>query len=241
MIETDPTRAFLDAFSDIEKVLRSKAGSGVERPFGALVGELSRTETLVRQHASALRAFASLRNAISHERYRQGLPIAIPNPELVEAIERIRDQFANPPKIGALVQGRGPVQTVAPEDGVWGALRSMTAKSHSQSLVYGKDGYAGLLTTNSIARWVASQANVDGSVLMDEGAVADVLEHAEGFETASFVARDRLVTDVVEMFNDTATAPVAVVVTHNGKPSERPLGIVVVHDLPDLLSEVAVL
>lgn len=240
MSQTELIRRYLDAYNTIDKTLKGKVGADEGASFTGVVSRLVATDSMVRRHERALKSFASLRNAIVHERYRQGAPIATPHQEVVVEIERICDQLLNPPRIGTFVQGRGQVQTAAPDEGVWSALRSMAARSHSQALVYGSDGYVGLLTTNAIARWVASNVEANGDVYMAEGAVAEVLEHAEPFEQARFVPTDRLVTDVIDIFGDAKGAPIAVVITQNGKPVEKPLGIVVVHDLPDLLARTTV-
>src|SRR5690606_9231657 len=62
---TDPARVFLDAFADIERLLRQKARADQKVRFVDLVSRLARHDRLVREHDSALRAFASLRNAIA--------------------------------------------------------------------------------------------------------------------------------------------------------------------------------
>lgn len=191
----DPARVFLDSFADIERRLRQKANVEEYVEFVRVVERLEPHDRLVREHRAALKAFAALRNAIVHDRYRAGQPIANPHPDVVRAICEIRDQLERPPRIAAVVQGRGAVEVVAPNVGVWQALRSMTERDHSQVLVYGK-----------------------------------------------FVAREVAVVDVIDLLAGAAgrPAPIAVVVTHSGDESESPLGILVVHDLPDLLARVTV-
>ncbi len=238
----DPSRVFLDSFADIERRLRQRANVEEYVEFVRVVERLEPHDRLVREHRAALKAFAALRNAIVHDRYRSGQPIATPHPDVVRAICEIRDLLERPPRIGAVVQGRGAVEVVAPNIGVWQALRSMTERDHSQVLVYGETGYVGLLTTNAIARWAASQVNDAGEILAEEAPVAEVLRAAEEFEVAKFVAREVAVVDVIDLLTGAAgrPAPVAVVVTHSGDESESPLGILVVHDLPELLALVTV-
>jgi len=239
---TDPARVFLDAFADIERLLRQKARADQKVRFVDLVSRLARHDRLVREHDSALRAFASLRNAIAHDRYRSGRPIATPHPDVVRAIGQIRDQLQSPPRIDAFLAGRADVEKVAPETGVWHALRRMTARDLSQVLVYDGGDYVGLLTTNAIARWVAGQVDETGEILAEEAPVAEVMGAAEEFETARFVSRETTVADVIDLLGGTSghPAPVAVVVTHSGQTSEEPLGILVVHDLPDLLERLRI-
>lgn len=196
----------------------------------------------MQEHEVSLKAFAALRNAIVHDKYRDGLPIATPHPDVVTAIKAVRDQLRDPPRIATVLEDRGPVQTVGPGVGVWRALRAMTSQDHSQVLVYGDEGYAGLLTTNAVARWVASKVDDAGDLITEEVAVSDVTGFAEGYEVAEFVRRSAPVTAVIDLLRGGVGdgPPVAVVVTRNGKRSERPLGILVVHDLPDLIARIAV-
>ena len=239
----DPARVFLDAFSDIEAYVRRATGADQGERFATLVTQLASRDRLVREHQVSLQAFASLRNAIQHSKYRSGRPIATPHPDVVQAITAVRDQLPRPPRIDSFVQGRGPVETERPSTGVWQALRSMTERDFSQVLVYGDAGYVGLLTTNAVARWLASQVDATGALMVEEAPVEEVLTSAEPHEVAKFVARTATVTDVIDLLSGGSggrLAPVAVVVTQNGKRAEKPLGIVVAHDLLDLLACIAV-
>ncbi|HEY3544536.1 MAG TPA: hypothetical protein VGK17_00425 [Propionicimonas sp.] len=85
----DLAREFLDAFADIEKWLRERTGADGCRAFGEMLRDLAKRDRLVREHESALRAFGALRNAIQHERYRDGRPIATPAPATVSEIMAI--------------------------------------------------------------------------------------------------------------------------------------------------------
>jgi predicted transcriptional regulator len=236
----DLARDFLDAFADIERWLREREGSDLHRTFGEMVRDVGKRDRLVREHESALRAFAALRNAIQHERYQDGLPIATPAPQTVAEIVAIRDRMMSPPTIAALLARRGPVETARPDQGLWKPLRMMGERRFSQAPVYGEDGYLGLLTTNAAARWLSAHVDADGSLVVEQPPVAEVLGWAEEYEVATFVARDASVSHVIDRLSGTQSggvpAKAAVIATHSGRPSEKPLGMFVVHDLPDLLA-----
>ncbi|HEY3544535.1 MAG TPA: hypothetical protein VGK17_00420 [Propionicimonas sp.] len=57
---------------------------------------------------------------------------------------------------------------------------------------------------------------------------------------ASFVARDATFASVIDLLSapdrTRQSATAAVIATHSGRPTEVPLAVFVVHDLPDLLA-----
>lgn len=96
----------------------------------------------------ALRAFADLRNALVHQDYYGGKPVADPVPEVVEAIERLRDKIIDPPKVLQVLPRRAPAvfETDTPLNRVLDEIRR---HDYSQFPIYEDDTYLGLLTTIS--------------------------------------------------------------------------------------------
>ena len=97
----DPTREFLDLWSDIEQHLKQKHAlpEGI-RGMGDILTATRGRDTLVRRYAPDLTAFRQLRNAISHHRYRGGTPIATPRQDTVEQLRRIHHALLDPLRIG---------------------------------------------------------------------------------------------------------------------------------------------
>lgn len=94
---TDLARKFLDAYADIETILRRKAKAGQDvHGLRELISLTRNNDALVRKYEIALIAFSGILNAISHSAYKGGRPIAAPLSETVDEIARIRDQLYNP-------------------------------------------------------------------------------------------------------------------------------------------------
>ena len=236
---SDPAREFLDAFNEIERHLRERLHAADGVSFANMVRDLAPNDRMIRNHETSLRVFASLRNAISHGTYQGGLPIATPRPETVQAILQVRDHLLRPPTIDKYVQTRGEVECADIGESLWRPLLTMGQRRYSQMPVYQAGTYRGLLTTNAVARWLSAQIGASGDLMIEEASVCDALAWAEPHEVAKFMPRRALVTDAIDVLSaSTRTggeAPIAVIVTRNGKETEPPLGMFVIYDLPELL------
>lgn len=228
---------FLSAFNDIENHVRASLGAAEHEPFGSLAPKFADRKRLPRQQRDALAAFTSLRNAISHGRYYNGQPIAEPVADVVIQIERLRDQFMSPP----LALTGHPVASVyqaRPGDPISTVLAKVREYDFSQLPVYTDSGeYLGLLTTNAIARWLARQLEDPDLGLADDQAVNQVLRFAEAHEVAVHVPRDITAAEAIYRLSHGGVdgrPATALIVTHGGKRSEKPLAVIVSEDLPRL-------
>lgn len=232
---------FMTAFNDIEHYLRTSLEKAEHVEFGELVHEFDQREPLTKAERTSLFVFNRLRNAICHGRYYGGKPIAEPVHEVVIQIERLRDQIKNRPKT-VDVLGERLVCSVAPNEPISAAFDYVRKFDYSQLPVYEDCTYAGLLTTNAIARWLASQlAANDG--LAESETIAAVLQFTEPRERAIHVPKNITVADALHRFDHKGQqeAPVtALILTANGKTTERPLSLVVTNDLPDLFDAVKI-
>ena len=149
---------FLDAFAAIERLLRQKAGAGREVRFFALIGTVAARDPAVRRFAVDLREYADLRNAIVHER-GDGHLIAEPHESTVGRIEEIRSLLERPPQLTNSFHG--PVQVVDPSDPVGTAAQQMRAGDFSQLPVYKGPAFIGLLTAETVTRWLAAGTSHD--------------------------------------------------------------------------------
>lgn len=146
---------------------------------------------------------------------------------------RIRKELENPTTIHSFVRDTS-VLVAEVDDPLRNALGSMIAHSFSQVPVYKSNEYAGLLTTNSVARWLASQIDDSGELFLEGVSVGTVLDFAEGFERAEHVKRRESVASIVERMMK-VNRPVAMIVTENGLQAEKPLGVIVPDDLSHLI------
>ena len=226
---------FMAAFNDIEELFRSRLGADAYVDFAQLEREYGDKYRLPAAHRSALRAFRELRNAIVHGRYFGGRPIAEPVPEVVDEIERLRDLLVSPPT-ALSVLGAQDVCAARFDEHIRTALEYVRRFDYSQLPVYDDQQYAGILTTNTIARWLASQlARNQG--LAEEETVRQVLNFSEDHERALLVRRTITAAEAVDKLSHggaNGTPVTALIVTDLGRRSESPLRVIAVFDLPRL-------
>ena len=232
-----PNRAisFIAAFNDIEAHMRYELKARPSDSFKWMVGLFLKKSWINEQQAIELRAFSDLRNAISHGQYRNGQPIAEPLPETVEEIESLRDLMMDPPTAMELL---GPQDVIAmtPADSIHKALAILRKTPISQFPVYEGTEYIALLTTNTIARWVA--ADLDDNDHLDGRSVQEVLEFAERGDHAEFLPADATGYQVIEALTTPSSRgllPRAVILTESGKVDEQPVRIIGGGDLLRLI------
>ncbi|MGU3587147.1 CBS domain-containing protein [Rhodococcus sp. C26F] len=238
MDEVSGAIRFLSAFTAIENHFKWQLQTDEEHmSFVRMAKEYARRHR-TQVDLPALRAFADLRNALVHQDYYGGKPVADPVPEVVEAIERLRDRIIDPPKVLQVLPRRAPAvfETGTPLNRVLDEIRR---HDYSQFPIYEDDTYLGLLTTNCIARWLAHRLATDE--IVEGETVGAALEFAEPHERAAHLPRTITVPQAIKKLSPPAGGqlpPTALIVTHSGSAKERPLMIVVADDLPTLVAAV---
>ena len=230
---------FLAAFNEIEDHVRGALGAPEHESFAALVPRFADRKRLPRQQRDALSAFTSLRNAISHGKYYNNRPIAEPVEEVVRQIEQLRDQITTPPRA---LGGPSTVAVARPDDPVSTVLAAVREHGFSQLPVYDGERYVGLLTTNAIARWLAGEFEDRGLGLAEDKPVSAVLPYVEPHEVAVHVPRDVTAAEAIDRLSHgglDGRPAAALIVTHSGKRSEKPLAVIVADDLPRLARSLA--
>jgi CBS domain-containing protein len=112
------------------------------------------------------------------------------------------------------------------------ALEYVRQFDFSQLPVYESGQYVGILTTNTIARWLAQQI-VDGGVHRD-AAISEVMEFREPSDCALLVDRTLTAADAIHQLSygspDGGPAN-ALILTENKSPSDRPIRVIAVYDV----------
>lgn len=222
---------FLNAFAAIEKRLRTLIKADRYVSFPALVEDASTRSPVVRRYRNDLKEYADLRNAIVHER-SDGRPIAEPHEQVVTDLLRIAKLVLSPPTV--LPTFQKTVQSVEAKARISDILRFFWPRNFSQVPVTSGERIIGLLTANTVSRWLASEASND-IVDLREHTVADALRHVEHEGNWRLVRRGTVLAEVIDYF-DAAEASGkrldAILITETGKPTESLLGIITIHDLP---------
>lgn len=235
-METPTTRRFLVAYAGIETRLRRIVRSDRRMMFGDLVTEAARIHAAVRAYATDLKEYGDLRNAIVHER-GDGRAIAEPYEGTVRRLEAIRTLLDTPAL--ALTVVRVPrVETCGPRDSVGAVAGRMLNGSFSQLPVYDEGRFLALLTAETIARWLGSRL-ASGIGLIAEESVGSILPFAENADNHRLLPRTATVYQALELFDRYARdgkSLDALLITHEGKDTDKPLSIVTTFDIPTLVA-----
>ena len=227
---------FLGAFNEIEGHFRDSLQCEDYVSFADMVRTYADRHRLPKEHVKALSVFAALRNAISHQNYYGGRPIAEPVAEVVDQIVQLRDQILRPP-VALMCLGQRDVSVTAPDRPISAVLDIVRRYDYSQVPVYGGDGYTGLLTTNCIARWLAHR--LETVTLADDEPVEAVMTFAEAHDSARHIPRTTTAAVAIDLLSqptDKGVRLAALIITDTGKGSEKPLAVVVDADLPVLIA-----
>lgn len=119
----------------------------------------------IKTYEDDLKEFADLRNAIVHERCG-GEPIAEPHYKTVIQLEKIRDYITAPPTVEPIFFN--DVITCKPDDRIGETAKTMLKNSFSQIPIYDAEEFKGLLTTETISRWLADRLEADDGILLEE-------------------------------------------------------------------------
>lgn len=228
---------FMAAFNEVEDYLkRSLYGNqDLSVPFGRMLDEfrVRRPHKLLPRHYNELKVLSDLRNSLTHGRQINGQRLAEPTATGLEAMRHVRDQFLHPPTVLTVLKQQRPM-VVEPTSSVRQVLDQMYEHDFSQVPVYESTTYVGLLTTNTVARWVADQMRTQDG-LAEDASIEAALAFTEGTELVMHEARTVTTTEAVRSFTIAAERhqPItALIVSHSGKPNELPLAVVVSADLP---------
>ncbi|MEK7794857.1 MAG: CBS domain-containing protein, partial [Candidatus Hydrogenedentota bacterium] len=230
-------KSFLGAFSSIEKWLRSETGLDRKARFSQLVDRASDKNFSVRQFSIDLKEFADLRNAIVHER-TDGHIIAEPNAGAVRDIQEIESKLLAPPLV--IPKFRCKVEVADYSSPLATVVSRMSRRKFSQLPVVRDSQFEGVLTTNTIARWLGLHPK-DGMALLNDTPVGEVLKHSEFKDNYKFVGRSATLFEVLDEFDKferQGRLLDAVLITEHGKSTIAFLGIITLYDMPEILRQV---
>lgn len=239
--ETQRAGRFLDAFHRIEALLAAQLGGDMtSRPtFYELV---RRSKQLTDQQKARLRDAADLRNAIVHHPGGWGTaPIADPREDIVSWLETQVAVIDDPPRVLSALKLQPP-QVLRWDADLSAFLDEVRKHDFSQSPVRQADGSLALITTNAVARWVASGYDSSYGVALADTRIIDVLGFVEEEDRLIVKPRDFHAVEAARLFAGSVGGeiPAAIVLTQTGNPTQTPLGICVRADVATLLSVLGV-
>lgn len=221
-------RRFLDAYAIIEHELSVMARETKYIPFSQLLYKCAQRSWVVSKNQQELREYNELRNAIVHLRDGNEEVIAQPTDRVTADIERIASLLHKSEKL--MNYASSPVRTVRPSDTIRGAYEVMRHLDSSKVPVYENGSFYGILQMENVCRWAMDGADEDLRV-------KDLIPHNKQNRVV-FLNEEAKVQDAMQAFDQAlhhGAVLLAVVITANGSYKEKPLGIVTVQDLPQMV------
>ncbi len=229
----DLSSQFMDTFVGIENWLRNQLDAPDTEDFVTLLQRMAHSNAAVKQHSSALKTLARLRNLLAHN-YSRDQPLAVPTNQSVERIQKIYELLRSPPLL--LSVAAKPVVTCRPTEPLGVSVKKMYDGVFSQLPIYEGNNCLGVLTAETVARWLATMLG-GGIGLVEERLISDVVKYQEDPENHTFASRTSTVADglaAFEKFQRQGKRLEAILITQSGRGTESPLGIVTIHDIPKL-------
>lgn len=228
---------FLSAFNAIEQHLRDLLKAEQHRSFSELVHQASHSCALVRRLSHELRHLAELRNFLVH-RYQEREPLALPSSLSIQKAERFRDALLQPATLHSMFHK--VVYNCRPTDPIGQVAEKMHEHDIRQLPVYDDGAFCGLLTAQTLTRWLAAKL-AGGVGLVEEESVEQILKFQADGKQVEFADHRATVTDafnLMEKHFHSGRPLRAIILTPLGKKTQRPTGIVTEGDIPSMLESV---
>ena len=189
---------FLNAFVSIEEHLRKQtANNDGHKSFSQMLRMVGKKEKSVRSLEYDLKEFAQLRNAIIHERAGDEV-IAEPNDLVVRAIEHAAEMITKPPTVFPLFQRN--VITISPDTPLRKALKIMYSSGISKLPISTKERCIGVLTSNTITRWLGDCVEKD-AIDLDHTPAEKALTFGRKKDRYAFASRNTDLFTAVDLFS----------------------------------------
>ncbi|WP_246941587.1 CBS domain-containing protein [Bacillus pinisoli] len=220
------------AFNQIHDALKRIVKIKDDR-FVVLVRVGAKSHQMIDTYKDDLEQYAKLRNALVHDKLEVGQYIAEPHDNVVDHIEKIAAIFNKPNH--ALSIATKQVVAFQYDDTIVKVIQGIKEFSYSQYPIYKGKTCIGLLTTESIVKWMATNM-VNSIVTLSDIHVSDIMqfekEHPLKFVSKSINIFE--IEDYFELAHKEKQTLEAVVITENGSPNESPLGLITAWDLIEI-------
>lgn len=180
----------------------------------------------------------SLRNTISHQP-KGGVAIAEPFEETVQLIQKILEEFKNPKRV--IPAFHFEVFTVTPDTPLINLLHEMKTQNFSQAPILDTDGKViEVISTNTISRWLFAEYE-NQLIDLTAAKISNLMPHIEVKENYTLISRNTTVYEAAEIYlknsKEKKSQLDCLIITQNGKASEKLMGIVCIEDIAPYLMD----
>ncbi len=220
---------FLTLATGLENLLKKRLGKPIRDrcSFESLIDEYAKKNTTWEADLDQIHGLREIRNLLTHRRSpTEGYPVEVPQ-RVVERLRAIHDRLASPLSAGDCF--RTAVQVLSPTTPVAEFLRLAYQREYSQfPLVDNNLRFSGLVTQNTVARWLGRQVGLSNLIDLEGTPIRRVLKDEEPARKGSTLHFARLDEPAEEVLTRFSRHPMLeVVLLTDGGVSRPPfLGIV---------------
>jgi predicted transcriptional regulator len=223
---------FIQYYNKIDKFLIEKGEFSIHDSFSQKVKSIN--NSTVRRYKDELFSLGELRNAIVHNPKIGNKAIAEPHVSTLHKIKEIYNKLTTPKKIIPIFQFE--VLGARKEDYINDILVKMREKSFSQFPVFDEsDRIVELINTNTISRWLSNNLDENGTIIIDEIKVKNLIPYIEFINNYKFISRQTSIYEaydlfVNQIFNKKRNLDV-LFITETGSKQEKLLGLITIEDI----------
>lgn len=228
----DNAQRFLASFIRIEKQLKLITGEKRYTKFYMLLEEATRKNKIAKRFEMELQEYADLRNAIVHQRDGKGEVIAQPTDEVTKDIEHIAEVLCDYNPVSKYFLKN--VIVCGLEDSILSIQKVMQDNEFSKIPVCDRNEIVGILNVEHIAKWACEELGNKSK----RWQVKDIYEATEQHHGIHFISKNANVHEVIQLINEDIKKGVkiqAILITEAGIKSQKPIGIITIKDLPQIL------
>ena len=224
---------FEKEFNKIESYLKRYLNVDKYVRFYDLINQAKDKNYVIRNKEHVLKYLGDLRNTVIHQKGLENY--AIPTKNAISELKEINKKLTKPKKVYDLIKNKVTIINV--NDLLIEVLNEIKKFDYSQFPVYDEHGYIGLLTNNSISRWLSKNIDSDSSLVVDLKAIGvnEVLKYNESEDDVIFISREIDIYTFIEKYLNSRTKIKIFLITEGGKKDNKPMSIVTPYDFERLI------
>lgn len=227
---------FLVIYNDIDNYLKKIDGYESHVNFAQKIKNSK--NKVVKRFKDELLSLGELRNAIVHNPKIGNRTIAEPHEKTVLRFSQLYAEITNPKKV--LPEFQFEVLGANKNDFIKDVLYEMKNKSFSQFPIFDENGLLiELINNNTISRWLASQFDENGAIIIEGIKAEDLMSEIEFKENYKFISRNTSIYEAYDLFidqiNENQRNLDVLFITQNGQANESILGLIKIEDIAPLV------
>lgn len=220
---------YIKTYKEIEEILKNIGHE--DNTFSDNLMKL-KYNSVIKPFYRELMIHKDIRNLLSHN--SMGV---YPNEETLTNLIKIKNTLQSPTLVYDLIKNQP--HKLEDKTSVLQIMADIKDMNYSQFPVYEDKKFIGLITSNCIARWLASKVDNSGEILFDlsKSNARDVIEFKEELDDAKFIPRRM---NIYEFFDEMDNKTSVWIITETGNKNEEPLSIVTQYDFDKIVSKISV-